>query len=98
MESVVEGLLYVQGDIGLTLKDIERILEIDEDEAKSVVLKLKNVVDLMLLVELFYIRQLMSFWIILVLLLKMIYLKLILKILLIVQKIYIRQYTRRGNR
>ena len=45
MESVVEGLLYVQGDIGLTLKDIERILEIDEDEAKSVVLKLKNYYD-----------------------------------------------------
>ena len=27
MESVVEGLLYVQGDIGLTLKDIESLLE-----------------------------------------------------------------------
>ena len=26
MESVVEGLLYVQGDLGITLKDIERIL------------------------------------------------------------------------
>ena len=25
MESVVEGLLYVQGDLGITLKDIERI-------------------------------------------------------------------------
>ena len=45
MESVVEGLLYVQGDIGLTLKDIERILGIDEDEAKSVVLKLRNYYD-----------------------------------------------------
>ena len=26
MESVVEGLLYVQGDIGITLKDIEKRL------------------------------------------------------------------------
>ena len=29
MEGIVEGLLYVQGDLGLTLKDIENILEID---------------------------------------------------------------------
>lgn len=45
MESVVEGLLYVQGDIGLTLKDIERILNIDENTAKEVVLNLKNYYD-----------------------------------------------------
>ena len=45
MESIVEGLLYVQGDIGLTLKDIERILDIDEEEAKKVVLNLKNYYD-----------------------------------------------------
>ena len=42
MESIVEGLLYVQGDIGLTLKDIERILDIDEEEDKKIVLNLKN--------------------------------------------------------
>ena len=42
MESVVEGLLYVQGDLGITLKDIERILGIDEEEAKRIVLSLKN--------------------------------------------------------
>ena len=36
MESVVEGLLYVQGDLGITLKDIERILEIDEEEARNI--------------------------------------------------------------
>ena len=45
MESVVEGLLYVQGDIGLTLKEIEDILEISEDEAKRIVLNLKNYYD-----------------------------------------------------
>ena len=45
MERIVEGLLYVQGDIGLTLKDIERILDIDEEEAKKVVLNLKNYYD-----------------------------------------------------
>ena len=45
MESVVEGLLYVQGDLGITLKDIERILEIDEEEAKRIVLSLKNYYD-----------------------------------------------------
>ena len=42
MEGIVEGLLYVQGDLGLTLKDIENILEIDEETAKRVVLNLKN--------------------------------------------------------
>ena len=45
MESVVEGLLYVQGDIGLTLKEIEDILEISEEEAKRIVLNLKNYYD-----------------------------------------------------
>lgn len=42
MEAVVEGLLYVQGDEGLTLKDIEDILNINEDKAKEIVLNLKN--------------------------------------------------------
>ncbi len=45
MEAVVEGLLYVQGDIGLTIKEIMEILEIDEEEAKRVVLNLKNYYD-----------------------------------------------------
>lgn len=45
MEAVIEGLLYVQGDIGLTIKDIMNILEIDEDTAKSAVLSLKNYYD-----------------------------------------------------
>lgn len=45
MEAVIEGLLYVQGDIGLTIKDIMNILEIDEDAAKRAVLSLKNYYD-----------------------------------------------------
>lgn len=42
MEGIIEGLLYVQGDLGLTLKQIEDILEIDEEKAKEAVLNLKN--------------------------------------------------------
>ena len=42
MQEVVEGLLYVQGDLGLTIKQIEDILEIDEEEAKKIVLNLKS--------------------------------------------------------
>lgn len=45
MDRVVEGLLYVQGDQGLTIKQIEDILEIDEKAAKEVVLNLKNYYD-----------------------------------------------------
>ena len=28
MDAIIEGLLYVQGDIGLTIKDIMNIVEI----------------------------------------------------------------------
>ena len=42
MESIIEGLLYVQGDLGLSLKEIEEILEVDEETAKEAVLNLKN--------------------------------------------------------
>lgn len=42
MEGIIEGLLYVQGDLGLTIKQIEDILEISEEEAKRLVLNLKN--------------------------------------------------------
>lgn len=45
MEEIVEGLLYVQGDIGITIEEIEKILDIDEDTAKRVVLNLKNYYD-----------------------------------------------------
>lgn len=45
MEGIVEGLLYVQGDLGLTIKQIEDILEVDESTVKEVVLNLKNYYD-----------------------------------------------------
>ena len=45
MEGIVEGLLYVQGDIGITIKEIMDILEIDEDKAKEIILNLKNYYD-----------------------------------------------------
>ena len=45
MEGIVEGLLYVQGDIGITIKEIMDILEIDEDKAKELVINLKNYYD-----------------------------------------------------
>ena len=41
MEEVLEGLLYIQGDIGLTIEEIAKTLDIDEEEAKRVVLNLK---------------------------------------------------------
>ncbi len=42
MEGILEGLLYVQGDAGLTLKDVMSILNISEDEAKELIYKLKK--------------------------------------------------------
>ena len=42
MEGIIEGLLYVQGDLGITINQIEDILEIPEEEAKRLVLNLKN--------------------------------------------------------
>lgn len=45
MDAIIEGLLYVQGDIGLTIKDIMDILNIDEETAKREVLNLKNYYD-----------------------------------------------------
>lgn len=41
MEGILEGLLYVQGDTGLTLKEVMAILELNEEEAKELVYKLK---------------------------------------------------------
>lgn len=41
MEGIIEGLLYVQGDLGITLEQIEDILEIDEKTAKELVYSLK---------------------------------------------------------
>ena len=41
LESVLEGLLFVVGEEGLTLEQIEITLEIDDNEAKKLVQKLK---------------------------------------------------------
>lgn len=45
MKAVLEGLLYVQGDLGITLKQIQDILEINEEEAKNLVYELKTEYD-----------------------------------------------------
>lgn len=42
MEAIIEGLLYVQGDIGLTLDQVMNILDVSEEEAKELVFNLKN--------------------------------------------------------
>lgn len=41
MEGILEGLLYVQGDEGLTLKEVMSILNLEEEEAKQLVYQLK---------------------------------------------------------
>lgn len=41
MEGILEGLLYVTGDEGLSLKDVMTILNLDEEQAKQLVYKLK---------------------------------------------------------
>ncbi len=42
MEGILEGLLFVQGDAGLTLKEVMSILSLDEEEAKQLVYRLKS--------------------------------------------------------
>lgn len=42
MKAILEGLLFVVGDDGITINEICNILEIDENEAKELVLSLKN--------------------------------------------------------
>lgn len=42
MEAVLEGLLYVQGDLGLTIGQVMDVLEISEEEAMKIILNLKN--------------------------------------------------------
>lgn len=42
MQAALEGLLFVIGDEGLTLKDIINVLEISEDEAKKLIKSLYN--------------------------------------------------------
>lgn len=41
-KAVVEGLLFVVGEDGLTIDQIKNVLEIDEDTVKSVVMELKK--------------------------------------------------------
>lgn len=42
MKGILEGLLYVQGDEGLTINDVVDILEITEEEAKQLINNLKK--------------------------------------------------------
>lgn len=42
MEGILEGLLYVSGDDGLTLKQVMSILSLNEEEAKNLVYRLKK--------------------------------------------------------
>ena len=42
MKAVLEGLLYVQGDLGLTIEQVMYILNISSDEAKNLVYELKS--------------------------------------------------------
>lgn len=42
MKGIIEGLLYVQGDQGLTIDEVADILEIDKEEAKNLILSLKQ--------------------------------------------------------
>lgn len=41
-EGILEGLLFAAGDEGMTLDDIERILEVDSEEAKNLLVNLKK--------------------------------------------------------
>ena len=42
MKGIVEGLLYVQGDLGLTIEQVSDILEISNEEAKELIMSLKQ--------------------------------------------------------
>ena len=42
MKGIIEGLLYVQGDLGLTIEQVTDILEIDTEEAKRLIVSLKQ--------------------------------------------------------
>ena len=42
MEAIIEGLLYVQGDLGLTIDQVMDVLGISEEEAKRLIFNLKN--------------------------------------------------------
>ena len=42
MIAILEGLLYVQGDLGLTIGQVTDILGIDNEEAKRLIYELKQ--------------------------------------------------------
>ncbi len=42
LKAVIEGLLFVVGDDGLTLDEISKLLEISKEEAKEIILELQN--------------------------------------------------------
>lgn len=42
MKGIIEGLLYVQGDQGLTIEQVSDILEISSEDAKNLILSLKQ--------------------------------------------------------
>ena len=42
MKGIIEGLLYVQGDLGLTIEQVSEILEITNEESKQLILSLKQ--------------------------------------------------------
>lgn len=42
MKSVLEGLLFITGDEGLTIKEISEVLEIEQDDALELINKLKE--------------------------------------------------------
>lgn len=42
MKSVLEGLLFITGDEGLTIKEISEVLEIEQDDALELINKLKQ--------------------------------------------------------
>ena len=41
-KAVLEGLLFVVGEDGLTIEQIEDVLEVEEEEAKSLIMELKK--------------------------------------------------------
>ena len=42
LKAVIEGLLFVVGDDGLTLDEISKLLKISKEEAKEIILELQN--------------------------------------------------------
>ena len=47
-KAVLEGLLFVVGEEGLTLEQIEDVLQIEEEEAKKLLYELKTSITLLL--------------------------------------------------